>query len=788
MTPNPPLPSLQCANADLHPGMQGIERVAVDDVRAQLLVTFFRPIALPLESYLLQAPSYTLTGGQRLFPHVIKAEISPPSSPPQPGPQQVLLTLDGLGDFSVYTLTVSGVDIDPFFSSRKLRFRLGCDEQFDCRMPPRMPLPPAELPVGIDYLAKDYASFRQALLDFVSARTPAWTERSEADLGIMLLELFAYTADNLSYLQDRVANEAFLMTATQRRSVAGHLQLIGYQTDEGAAAHTWLQFEVRNVHTLTTDFKVSNQPKTAAEPVVFFEPLTNTRLDPQHNAIRLYTWGNKDCCLPASASSAALAGDHPNLEAGDYLLIEDDTGHRDVVRLISAPQVSDAPFASSPPGSPPASKITIVQWSSSTPLHHEYCADKVTVRGNMVVATHGETVPLPDILVAPRAGPQRLRMPLSAAPLAHLEPRTLALTAPVTAASAPSISNGFTRRGPRSVSTLKLQVGTPPVEWQQQASLLDSAPDALVYRVEIDDQGGATVVLGRGESGSSGQQFGLRPPENSVITASYRVGGGAVGNVGADTLVQLYPPGSVPIDWFKSVTNPLAASGGRDLESRDHARRFAPATFKRPLVAVTTADYQAAAQAFTDPDGRRPIQRANAAFRWSGSWVSVTLGVDPTRVEGLSAQLRGSLLSYLDGVRLAGYDLDVTDATFVPIDLAIGFCVVAGFFPATVEQGILQILSNGELPRGGKGFFHPDNFSFGDNLYVSRIHAAVMGVAGVRSARITRLARLHTGNPDADTRLNLAQGFLAIGSNEIIQLDNDRNFPERGVLTLVPLV
>lgn len=783
MTANLMLPSLRCSNADLHAGMQGIERVAVDDARAQLLVTFYRPIALPLESYLLQASSYTLTGGQRLFPHVIKAEVSPASSPPPSAPQQVLLTLDGLGDFSVYTLTVSGVDIDPFFSSRKLRFRLACDEQFDCRVLSPTPPPPAELPVVIDYLAKDYASFRQALLDFVSARMPAWTERSEADLGIMLLELFAYTADNLSYLQDRIANEAFLMTATQRRSVAGHLQLTGYQMDEGAAAHTWLQFQVKNVHTLTADFKVSNQPKTASEPVVVFEPLADTRLDPQHNAIRLYTWGNEGCCLPPTASSAALEGNYPNLKAGDYLLVEDDKGHRDIVRLTSAPQVVDAPFVSSPPGSPPAGKITVVRWSDGTPLHYDYCAAAVTVRGNMVVATHGETHA--DTLIAPPVGPQRLRMSLSASPLAHLDASTLALTAPITAGPTSPGPSGFTQRPPRGISTLMLRVDN--ALWQQQPSLLDSAPDALVYRVEIDDQGRATVAFGQGGSGSSDQQFGRRPPKNATITTKYRVGGGAVGNVGADTLVQLHPPGSAPTDWFISVTNPLAASGGRDLESRDHARRFAPATFKRPLVAVTTADYQAAVQGFTDPDGGRPVQRANAAFRWSGSWLMVTLGVDPTGAEALSSQLRANLLSYLDGVRLAGYDLDVTGATYVPIDLAIGFCVMAGFFSTAVEQGILQILSNGDLPGGGKGVFHPDNFSFGDNLYVSRIHAAVMSVAGVESARINRLARLHAANPDADTRGNLGQGFLAIGSNEITRLDNDRNFPENGVLTLQAL-
>jgi hypothetical protein len=765
--------------------MQGIERVAVDDARAQLLVTFYRPITLPLESYLLQASSYTLTGGQRLFPHVVKAEISPPASPPHSGSQQVLLTLDSLGDFSVYTLTVSGADIDPFFSSCKLRFRLACDEQFDCRVPAQLPPPTTELPVAIDYLAKDYAGFRQALLDFVSARFPAWTERSEADLGIMLLELLAYTADNLSYLQDRVANEAFLMTATQRRSVAGHLRLIGYQLDEGAAAHTWLQFQVKAVHTLATDFKVSNQPKTASEPVVVFEPLAQTRLDPQHNSIRLYTWGNEKCCLPATALSAAFDDNFPNLAAGDYLLVEDDNGHSDVIRLTAAPQVVDAPFVSSPPGSPPGSKITIVQWSEMTPLHYDYCADDVTVRGNMVVATHGETVEDSPI-TAPVPGPQRLRMPLSAAPLAHLDPSTLALTTPITMGAVSSAPSSFTQRAAHSLSTLELRVDD--VLWQELPSLLDSAPNAPVYRVEIDDQGGATVVFGQGESGSTGQQFGLRPPDGANITAKYRVGGGTVGNVGADTLVQPHPPEATPSDWLIKVTNPLAATGGRDLESREYARRVAPATFKRPLVAVTTADYQARVQEFTNLDGRRPVQRANAAFRWSGSWLSVTLGVDPAGAEALSSQLRTDLLSYLDGVRLAGYDLDIAGATSVPIDLAIGFCVVAGFFPAAVEQGILQVLSNADLAGGGKGFFHSDNFSFGDDLHVSKLHKAVMSVAGIESARITRLARLHAANTDGETQLNLAQGFLAIGPSEIVQLDNDRNFPERGVLSLMPLV
>src|SRR6185369_4828268 len=71
----------------------------------------------------------------------------------------------------------------------------------------------------IDYLARDYNSFRQALIDLIPAKLPEWTDRSEADFGIVLIELFAYMADILSYYQDRVANEAFLNTEQERRSV-----------------------------------------------------------------------------------------------------------------------------------------------------------------------------------------------------------------------------------------------------------------------------------------------------------------------------------------------------------------------------------------------------------------------------------------------------------------------------------------------------------------------------------------------------------------------------------------
>jgi hypothetical protein len=230
----------------------------------------------------------------------------------------------------------------------------------------------------------------------------------------------------------------------------------------------------------------------------------------------------------------------------------------------------------------------------------------------------------------------------------------------------------------------------------------------------------------------------------------------------------------------------MPAVGGRDLESREHARRVGPPASHTPLVAVSPADYQAAAQAFTNADGQQPIQRANATFRWTGSWLTVTLAVDLRSAEVLTSELERQLLNYLETRRLAGYDIEIVRAVDLPVDLTIEFCAAPGFRAPDVQQALQQVLSNADLPDGRTGFFHPDNFSFGDNLYVSQIYAAVMSVPGIESAQITRLARLHAANPVGETVSTLRQGFLAVGTDQIIRLDNDRNFPENGVLTIRP--
>jgi len=94
----------------------------------------------------------------------------------------------------------------------------------------------------IDYMARDYSSLLDSMRDLVPVKLPGWEKyKSEADFGNVLLQLFAHMGDILGYYQDRVANESFLGTARERRSIIQHLRLIGYRLATAAPASAILE-------------------------------------------------------------------------------------------------------------------------------------------------------------------------------------------------------------------------------------------------------------------------------------------------------------------------------------------------------------------------------------------------------------------------------------------------------------------------------------------------------------------------------------------------------------------
>jgi hypothetical protein len=90
-----------------------------------------------------------------------------------------------------------------------------------------------------------------------------------------------------------------------------------------------------------------------------------------------------------------------------------------------------------------------------------------------------------------------------------------------------------------------------------------------------------------------------------------------------------------------------------------------------------------------------------------------------------------------------------------------------------------RVLSNRSFADGTRGFFHPLGFGFGAAVYLSRLYAAIEAIEGINSAEVLVFKR-YWETPGND----LARGRIEMGPFEIARLDNDRNFPENGVLRL----
>lgn len=93
------------------------------------------------------------------------------------------------------------------------------------------------VPASVDYSSKDFLGFMSSLQTYVNTAMPEWAiGQSEGDIGLAIIEAFAYEGDILSYYGDRISQEAYLPTATQRQSLLNIAQLLGYTVSNGLPA------------------------------------------------------------------------------------------------------------------------------------------------------------------------------------------------------------------------------------------------------------------------------------------------------------------------------------------------------------------------------------------------------------------------------------------------------------------------------------------------------------------------------------------------------------------------
>ncbi len=766
----------------------------------------------------LAPANFTISGGDRITAITVDA-LTPESD-------GVLLHLSAPGDFSTYRVTLAGASgssfdpatIDPLFASATFSFKADCPSDFDCQAQ-TVVVTPQPRPPQLDYLAKDYASLRQMMLDRIVALAPDWQERNPADLGVTLVELVAHVGDILSYRQDAVATEAYLGTARRRTSVRRHARLVDYAVQEGVNARCFLQVQTtadlllpKGTQALTSLPGVAPRlapgsadlgRAMALAPQVF-ETLHDAALVQAHDSLPFHSWGDATFRLPQGATSATLKGAFPKLQAGDVLIFEEalgpntglaadaDPARRCAVRLTSVAQGSDplgGAFETPPNANPVA--VTEITWgrADALPFAFQVAAevlnggvaqrfDTISVaRGNVVLADHGATlvsetvgqVPAPTLF---RPAPMTDGFVVGeATPIAprfrpRLQARNLLHGVPYDAADPPASAQAALTTDPAEAVPLivltSVIAAQPPVPWTARRDLLHSEADATDFVVEMESDGSAWLRFGDDASGQ-------RPATGTAFTAQYRVGDPLAGNVAADAIRHVVSPDS----GVAAIRNPLPATGGVAPESIEHVRATAPFAFHTQQRAVTPADYEAAAQ-------RHPeVQRAAATFRWTGSWHTVFLTIDRFGGLPVDADFIAEMQAFLEPFRLAGHDLALDGPRPVALDIAITVAVDSDHFVSDVRQALLEVFGTGLMRDGRKQVFNPDNFTFGQPVYLSAIYAAAQAVDGVSAVEVSVFQR--RDRPGGD---GLARGRLDFARLEIARLDNDPDFPERGALTL----
>jgi hypothetical protein len=790
------------------------------------------------------------------------------------------LVVDRAGDFSTYRLCLVEVDergrptdqplsgFDPRYACLEFSFKAGCPSDLDCKAETICPPEPHAEP-EINYLAKDYASFRQLLLDRLALIMPDWQEHHVPDLGIALVELLAYVGDYLSYYQDAIATEAYLDTARQRISVHRHVRLVDYPMHEGCNARAWVFVETKGAHQLLhpqefyfitrhDDSPADGRPLTVNDLVSLasnryevFEPLVESFEEPikfveAHNEIPFYTWGDRQCCIPRGATQATLQDtwvppppepmpyqqtarqygpsktpetpptDSPkperklSLKPGDFLLIEEVVGpttgnpadadptHRHVVRLTQVKLDEDPLFTQKIQrvNQELPTPIIEIEWAGEDALPFPLCLSAIgpapeckyldgisVARGNIILVDHGQTmlneslgmVPIEDETghcegegqlseIVPESG--QFRPQLQKVPLTFSQPL------PINAPAAHLLIQDVRWALPTITSTstaMALQGLTVEEQWTVQRDLLSSHGSDHHFVAEIDNDGRVHLRFGDGE-------LGRRPEAGMAFTATYRVGNGASGNVGAEAIAHLVLRQATLSGVTLRPRNPLPAQGGIPPEPLAEVKLFAPHAFRKELQrAVTAEDYaELVRRAFKDK-----VQRARASLRWTGSWYEALVAIDALGQEeadaGLLHKIKGDLYHY----RRIGHDLVVKPAHYVSLDIAMTICVLPHYLRGHVKAALLKVFSNRILPDGQRGFFHADQLSFGEGIYLSKLVASAQAVPGVESVTVTRLERLFEG-PNQE----IESGILPLGSLEIARLDNDPNFPEHGKLVL----
>jgi len=556
----------------------------------------------------------------------------------------------------------------------------------------------------LQYIKFDYASHREAILQRVRARWPlVWNDFLANSIGTMMVDLIAWSTATLAYMVNRLAGENFISTMTLRESAQRIGSLVGYQL-RGATPATVMceaalpQVLSQDVTILSgtivrtsgdiafetdQDYIIYAGALTPVETIVTFSSVLTGQTNIQSN-ISVVNGVNYVDCLDTTIDL------NDYIEAGQtFQALGGSTALDTLTYIIEG--ITQAPGAVS------NNRILIDRaWEGTT------SSTAAQVYDTRIALIQGQTVT--DRFISPAATTLSYTIKLSRTPV---------------------IDN-----------SIVMQINGET--WTQVTSMAVTLSTDQVFEAKTLSSGQTVCVFGDGT-------FGAVVPTEATVIATYRIGGGASGNIqtgAVDTSITgIIAVTNTPVSI--ALTNTAAGVGGQDAMTLEEARVAIPAYIKTNDRAVTSDDYRTLAMNFSNQYGT--VKYARSVVRIQNSllegntvviyaWAQGTTG----GLTSLNATLKSTLQTYMQTKAVGTDYVIISNGTTRPLPLSLRFKVFEGFNATTTRSLVLdtvQSILNGMLP--------------GDTLFFSNLMAKLDTVYGVDTVNIsTPITDLTPDNPN----------------------------------------
>jgi hypothetical protein len=245
--------------------------------------------------------------------------------------------------------------------------------------------------------------------------------------------------------------------------------------------------------------------------------------------------------------------------------------------------------------------------------------------------------------------------------------------------------------------------------WRHVEDFLNTTQYDNHYTAEVDADNYTTLVFGDGVTGKL-------LPNNCEVRVTYAVGGGAVGNVGLNTITKCLS--EMPIG-LSRVTNTELIEYGKDVETLESAKRNAPSHFKANQRAVTKRDYEYFLR-------RHPnIIQANVVETYN-TFVDLHI-LTKSLTYPTSLVEQEAILEYMNEFRLANVKLRMESIPIVKYKLKVTFNVLSGYIQIDVQDKVSYNL---------KEELHASKMIVGEPLLAWKIYKLVSLVDGVEANSI----------------------------------------------------